>query len=39
MKILNLELRKKIPIEGYDYDKLCLHWYNIFSNLPNITND
>jgi len=35
---INLELRKKF-IEGYDYDKLCLHWYNIFNNLPNITND
>ena len=35
---INLEIRKKF-IEGYDYDKLCLHWYNIFKNLPSITNE
>jgi len=32
---INLEIRKKF-IEGYDYNKLCLHWYNIFNTLPNI---
>lgn len=35
---INLEIRKKF-IEGYNYDKLCLHWYNIFKNLPSITNE
>jgi hypothetical protein len=35
---INLEIRKKF-IEGYDYNKLCLHWYNTFKNLPNIANE
>jgi len=33
---INLELRKRF-IEGYDYNRLCMHWYNIFKNLPNIS--
>ncbi len=35
---INLEIRKRF-IEGYDYDKLCMHWYNIFSNLKTVQND
>ena len=34
---INLEIRKKF-VEGYDYDKLCMHWYNIFKNLDKVTN-
>jgi hypothetical protein len=29
---INFEIRKQF-IEGYDYDRLCMHWYNIFKNL------
>jgi hypothetical protein len=32
---INNEIRKRF-IEGYDYNKLCLHWYNIFKNLNNV---
>ena len=24
-------------IEKYSYENLCMHWYNMFSNLPNIS--
>ena len=33
-----LDIRKKY-MEGYDYNKLCLHWYNIFKNLQGIKQD
>jgi len=29
---INENIRKKF-VEGYDYNKLCLHWYNIFKNM------
>ena len=32
---INENIRKKFT-EGYDYDKLCLHWYNIFKNLSDV---
>ena len=32
---INENIRKKY-IDGYDYDKLCLHWYNIFKNLSDV---
>ena len=32
---INNEIRKRF-IEGYDYNKLCLHWYNIFKNLNSV---
>ena len=32
---INENIRKKF-IDGYDYDKLCLHWYNIFKNLNDV---
>ena len=35
---INLEVRKRF-VEGYNYDKLCMHWYNIFNNLPDITHE
>jgi len=34
---INYEIRKQF-IEGYDLNKLCLYWYNIFKNLNKITN-
>ena len=35
---INLEVRKRF-VEGYNYDKLCMQWYNIFNNLPDITHE
>ena len=35
---INLEVRKRF-VEGYNYDKLCMHWYNIYNNLPDITHE
>jgi len=32
---INENIRKKF-IDGYDYDKLCLYWYNIFKNLNTV---
>ena len=32
---INENIRKKFT-EGYDYDKLCLHWYNIFKNESDV---
>ena len=32
---INENIRKKY-IDGYDYNKLCLYWYNIFKNLNDI---
>ena len=32
---INENIRKKFT-EGYDYDKLCLHWYNIFINESDV---
>ena len=36
---LNVEINENIRnkfIDGYDHNKLCLHWYNIFKNLSDI---
>jgi len=36
---LNVEINENIRnkfIDGYDHNKLCLHWYNIFKNLSNV---
>ena len=35
---INGEIRKRF-VEGYDLNKLCLHWYNIFKNLDNIEEE
>ena len=35
---INENIRKKFT-DGYGYDKLCLHWYNIFKNLKDVTSD
>jgi len=35
---INLEIRKRF-IEGYDYDKLCYHWYKIFNELETTENE
>ena len=32
---INENIRKKF-MEGYDYRKLCLYWYNIFTNLNGV---
>ena len=32
---INENIRKKF-MEGYDYRKLCLYWYNIFTNLSGV---
>ena len=32
---INFEIRKRFT-EEYNYNKLCLHWYDIFKNLNNI---
>ncbi len=32
---INENIRKKF-IDGYDHNKLCLHWYNIFKNLNDV---
>jgi hypothetical protein len=39
---LNIEINENIRrkfTDGYSYDKLCLHWYNIFKNLKGVTSD
>ena len=35
---INNEIRKRFT-EGYDLNKLCLHWYNIFKNVDSIDTD
>jgi len=32
---INTNIRERF-VKGYDYNKLCMHWYNIFKNLNNI---
>ena len=32
---INENIRKKF-VDGYDYRKLCLYWYNIFTNLSEV---
>ena len=32
---INENIRKKF-MDGYDYHKLCLHWYNIFKDLSGV---
>ena len=34
-EMINTNIREKF-IGGYDYNKLCLHWYNIFKDLSGI---
>ena len=35
---INGEIRKRF-VEGYDLNKLCLHWYNIFKNVDGVGVD
>jgi len=35
---INLEIRSQF-VEGYDYDRLCMHWYNIFKGLDKVSNE
>ena len=35
---INENIRKRF-IEGYDYNKLCMHWYDIFKNLSSVSNE
>ena len=37
-EMINTNVREKF-IDGYDYNKLCLHWYNIFKNLNSVESD
>ena len=32
---INTNIRERF-MEGYDYDKLCMYWYNIFKNLNTV---
>jgi len=34
-EMINTNVREKF-MEGYDYHKLCLHWYNIFKDLSGV---
>ena len=34
-EMINTNVREKF-MDGYDYNKLCLHWYNIFKNLSGV---
>jgi len=33
--MINTNIREKF-IQGYDYNKLCLYWYNIFKDLSGV---
>ena len=35
---INLEIRRCF-IEGYDYNKLCMYWYDLFSKLSGVDVD
>ena len=35
---INLEIRKQFS-KKYNYDDLCMHWYNIFKNLNGIESE
>jgi len=35
---INNEIRKRF-IDGYDFNKLCLHWYNIFKNMKDVKSE
>ena len=35
---INNNIRKLFK-EQYTYENLCMHWYNIFNNLNNITKE
>jgi len=37
-EMINTNVREKF-MDGYDYDKLCLYWYNIFKNLNGVEVD
>tara|TARA_Y100001937_G_scaffold95871_1_gene130250 strand:+ start:1118 stop:2143 length:1026 start_codon:yes stop_codon:yes gene_type:complete len=37
-EMINTNVREKF-IDGYDYNKLCLHWYNIFKNLDSVESE
>ena len=35
---INYNIRKSFT-EKYAYENLCMHWYDMFSNLPNIKKE
>ena len=35
---INFNIRSVFSV-NYSYDKLCMHWYNIFKNLNNVTKE